>query len=80
MPSGATTDHGNDEAIGVRLNGEPRELRPGTTVEDVISLISPEARGVAVAVNGDVVPRSAWAATTVAAGDRLEVLTAAQGG
>jgi sulfur carrier protein len=43
-------------------------------------MITPGGRGIAVAVNGEVVPRSAWATTTVAAGDQVEVLTAAQGG
>jgi sulfur carrier protein len=38
------------------------------------------ARGVAVAVNGEVVPRSAWETTGLHPGDRVEVLTAAQGG
>ena len=37
-------------------------------------------RGVAVAVNGTVVPRSAWSEVDLADGDRVEVLTAAQGG
>jgi sulfur carrier protein len=44
---------------------------------------SPEgaaAKGIAVAVNGEVVPRSAWDATDLQPGDRVEVLTAAQGG
>jgi sulfur carrier protein len=46
----------------------------------VVTLITPDKRGVAVAVNGEVVPKSAWSETTVGAGDTVEVLTAAQGG
>jgi sulfur carrier protein len=38
------------------------------------------AKGIAVALNGEVVPRSAWDATDLRPGDRVEVLTAAQGG
>lgn len=38
------------------------------------------AKGIAVALNGEVVPRSAWDATDLRPGDRIEVLTAAQGG
>jgi sulfur carrier protein len=38
------------------------------------------AKGIAVALNGEVVPRSAWDATDLHPGDRVEVLTAAQGG
>jgi len=37
-------------------------------------------KGIAVAVNGEVVPRSAWETTGLHPGDRVEVLTAAQGG
>ena len=62
------------------LNGQQRTVPAGTTVEDVVALIAADRRGIAVALNGDVVPRSAWAATAVGEGDALEVLTAAQGG
>jgi sulfur carrier protein len=63
------------------LNGRLRELSGKPTVEVVVQeLAGPEPRGVAVAVNGEVVPRSAWAATALRDGDVVEVLTAAQGG
>jgi sulfur carrier protein len=62
------------------VNGEPLQLPAGTTVEDVVGLVAPSRRGIAVALNGNVVPRSAWASTAVDAGDHVEVLTAAQGG
>jgi sulfur carrier protein len=62
------------------VNGEHRKLPAGSTVEDVVALVAPSSRGVAVALNGDVVPRSAWGVTALAAGDQVEVLTAAQGG
>jgi sulfur carrier protein len=39
-----------------------------------------QGRGVAVALNGEVVARASWHTTTVTTGDRLEVLTATQGG
>jgi sulfur carrier protein len=42
--------------------------------------LPPEQRGIAVARNGDVVLRASWADTTLAAGDRLEILHAVQGG
>ena len=68
-------------AVGaVLVNGVPRTLAAGTTGDDVVCLIAPDRRGVAVAVNGEVVPRSIWCQTAVMAGDRVEVLTAAQGG
>jgi sulfur carrier protein len=66
----------------ITVNGQPRETRDGAAVAEVVTELmgAPEARGVAVAVNGEVVPRAAWATTTVTAGDRVEVLTATQGG
>jgi sulfur carrier protein len=64
----------------VFVNGVQRTLAAGTTVDDVVCSIAPDRRGLAVAVNGEVVPRSAWSQTTLGGGDRLEVLAAAQGG
>ena len=60
----------------VSVNGEERELPTGTTVAELVE----PARGVAVAVDGDVLPRSAWATTAVEEGQALEVLRAVQGG
>jgi sulfur carrier protein len=62
------------------LNGEGRELTDGATVADAVAAVTEQTRGVAVAVNGEVVPRSRWAQAALSAGDRVEVLTAAQGG
>ena len=65
----------------VRVNGDERELAPGTTVAVVVRALGAEpARGVAVAVDGEVVPRSAWERTVVGDGQELEVLRAGQGG
>ncbi|HZT66900.1 MAG TPA: sulfur carrier protein ThiS [Acidimicrobiales bacterium] len=62
------------------VNGESVELIPGTTVADIVGTLTGGGRGVAVARNGEVVPRSEWGTTVVKAEDRIEVLTAAQGG
>lgn len=64
------------------VNGERRELPEGTTVAGVLALLSarPDGRGVAVALEGEVVPRSAWESTAVAEGARIEVVAAIQGG
>lgn len=64
----------------VTLNGRPEALEDGTTVADLVARHLDSPRGVAVARNEEVVPRSRWADTVVAAGDRFEILTAAQGG
>ncbi len=66
----------------ISLNGEPREIRSGATVAAVLPLLDlpSDARGVAVAVDTEVVPRGAWERTPLAEGARVEVLTAMQGG
>lgn len=67
--------------IAVRVNGESREAAAGTTVAMLVVLARGEAdRGIAVARNEVVVPRSEWEHTDVEAGDRIEILDAAQGG
>ncbi|MGC8463952.1 MAG: sulfur carrier protein ThiS [Acidimicrobiales bacterium] len=47
---------------------------------DAVTAWCPSRRGVAVAVNGTVVPRSQWDATVLNPGDRVEIVTAAAGG
>jgi len=66
--------------ITVTVNGDAHVLADGTTVADLVARVAPSAKGIAVALNADVVPRSTWSMTTVADGDRIELLTAAQGG
>lgn len=64
------------------LNGEPREHGAGEVVAVLVqSLGLPEpARGVAVAIDGEVVPRAVWQTHAIPDGARVEVLTAMQGG
>lgn len=66
----------------VTVNGEARELAGGATVASVLELldVSPGARGVAVAVDGEVVTRSRWSETRIGDGARIEVVAAIQGG
>jgi sulfur carrier protein len=68
--------------VVVTVNGEPRELAAGATVASVLELldVSPGARGVAVALDGEVVTRSRWSETRLGDGARLEVVAAIQGG
>jgi sulfur carrier protein len=63
------------------LNGEPRE-RDGATIVELLADLGVEdrARGVAVAVNGEIVPRPEWTQRRVTTGDRVEALSAMQGG
>ena len=62
------------------VNGERRELAAGTTVEQLLGVLDVPHRGVAVALDAEVVPRSAWAVTVVPDGAHVEVLQAVQGG
>jgi sulfur carrier protein len=67
----------------ITLNGETRTLeRSDARVVDALGLLrlDPAARGVAVAVEGTVVPRGLWRETALRDGQRVEILTAAQGG
>jgi thiazole synthase len=66
----------------IELNGEPCELPAAATLADAVreSGAEREARGVAVALDGEVVPRAEWDATPLAEGRSVEVLAAIQGG
>jgi thiazole synthase len=66
----------------IELNGKARELAEGATLAVAVreSGAESEARGVAVALDGEVVPRGEWEATTLCEGQSVEVLAAIQGG
>lgn len=66
--------------MDIVINGEPRRLPDGTSLAEAVALLTSSAAGLAVALNGEVVRRPAWAGTELAAGDEVEVLTAVQGG
>jgi sulfur carrier protein len=63
----------------ITVNGEPRDVVG--TVDDLLDALGIEVRrGMAVAVDAEVVPRSEWSTTRVADGARVEIVTAVQGG
>jgi sulfur carrier protein len=65
----------------VEVNGRPVELSDGAAVSDAVSQAGgTPARGIAVAVDGEVVPRSAWESTRLREGQTIEVVGAIQGG
>jgi sulfur carrier protein len=67
--------------ITVRLNGNAQDVAAATVADLVAELrISGAPRGVAVAVNGAVVPRASWNHLDLAEGDEIEVVRATQGG
>jgi sulfur carrier protein len=68
--------------VKVALNGSEHELHDGATVVDVVAAATGDADrpGIAVALDGEVVPRGRWGETRLAEGQRVEVLEARQGG
>lgn len=66
--------------IGIIVNGEPRDLSASTSVAGLLAELGLDARKVAVERNAAIVPRSAYAATMLAAGDRLEIVHFIGGG
>jgi sulfur carrier protein len=62
------------------INGEPSDIAPDTTVAALLVHLDVPERGVAVAVDAEVVPRGEWSTFAVADGARVEVLIAVQGG
>jgi sulfur carrier protein len=63
----------------ITVNGEPREL--AGTVDELLDALGVEAqRGMAVAVDATVGPKSEWSTTRVEDGARVEIVTAVQGG
>lgn len=69
-------------ALTITLNGEPADLSSPATLADLLGgpLAGRETRGLAVAVNGLVVPRHRYGVHPLASGDVVEVVTAVQGG
>ncbi|HET9073170.1 MAG TPA: sulfur carrier protein ThiS [Solirubrobacteraceae bacterium] len=68
--------------MAILLNGTAREVPDDISVAELVLELGgrEDGRGVAVAIAGEVVPRSAWASTRLGEGDRVEVLVAVQGG
>ncbi|QNI35467.1 sulfur carrier protein ThiS [Edaphobacter albus] len=65
------------------LNGQSRafsELAPSASLEDLVKELGLKGDRVAVEHNGEIVPRTAWAATHLAEGDKLEVVHFVGGG
>ncbi len=70
-----------DSARSLRVNGTARPLGDGTLTGLLeAAAVNTKARGLAVAVNGQVVPRHAWDATRLAPGDEIEIVKLFAGG
>lgn len=64
----------------VQVNARDLDVADGATVAEALREVGAPATGVAVALDGAVVPRGAWASTVLRDGATVEVLTAVQGG
>jgi sulfur carrier protein len=66
--------------MSIVINGEPSDVAAPITVAALLEELDVPSRGVAVAVDAEVVPRGAWEAFAIVDGARVEVLIAVQGG
>jgi sulfur carrier protein len=64
----------------VTVNGEERSVPGDATVATLVEALSAPSRGVAVALDGEVIPRGKWPATALQDGAHVEVVAAIQGG
>ena len=71
---------GDNTAMDILLNGEPRTLATAASVLQLLQAEGLENRRVAVEVNGEIVPRSRHAQWPLADGDRVEIVHALGGG
>jgi sulfur carrier protein len=67
-------------SLSIRVNGEARTVRAGSSVAELVALLGLGGRKLAVAVNRDIVPRAQHAFHRLAEGDRVEILEAVGGG
>jgi len=67
-------------ALRIRLNGEPLEVEPGTTLGSLVDRLSPDRSRVAVERNREIVPRATLDDAQVENGDVIEVVTLVGGG
>ena len=66
--------------VNLTVNGTERQVAAGTTVAELVADVAGPARGVAVALNESVLTRGKWRDTALRPDDRVEILTATQGG
>jgi sulfur carrier protein len=66
--------------VKVSVNGDTRVVPDDATLHSVVVSVTESEQGVAVALNDSVVSRAEWPHTRLSQGDRVEVLTAVQGG
>lgn len=76
----SATPPGFRKVIQLSVNGEPRRLAADASVTELLASLELAGKRVAVERNGQIVPRSRYADTALADGDRLEIVVAVGGG
>ncbi len=64
----------------LQVNGEPQNVPPGSSLQNLIASLQLDGKRFAIELNGEIVPKSRYASTTVNGGDKLEVVIAVGGG
>ena len=71
---------GKRSLITIRLNGENTEIQGSQSVSVLLDSLNINAQQVAVAINGEVLPRDTWAVSEIRDGDAVEIVRAVGGG
>jgi sulfur carrier protein len=66
--------------VQVTVNGRRIEFASDLSLSTLVATVSEARSGIAVALNNEVVPRGSWDSVAVVDGDRVEIVTAVQGG
>ena len=66
--------------ISITVNGKERQVDEGTTVEDLLTMLEVKRSRLAVERNREIVPRTSYAETKLADGDKIEIVTLVGGG
>ncbi len=74
------SEHVSDQGLAILVNGQPRDVAAATTVDALLRQLEIPLRGVAVEVNGQIVPRARHTELLLARGDRLEIVSLVGGG
>ncbi len=70
----------NQDTITIIANGQPRSVKDGSSIADLLHTLEISPPRVVAQMNGSIVPREAFAQTALHAGDRLELVTLVGGG
>lgn len=70
----------SDSRLPIVVNGQPKEIAAATTLEALLRQLEIPSRGVAVEINGQIVPRARHAEHRLVTGDHLEIVSFIGGG